>query len=237
MSDTGYRRLRQWVSGLSPNAIFLLTFFGSAVAAAIVSWIPYASVKTIAIGIGLCLNAGLMAWLSRVRTLDNQATIRERAVLLQQVKKLKWVKEQQQASLDAARQSQPREQPSQPISGLEKSQPNVAGLVSRTEVEDLTTSPRWNVGDEDAHKQWKLVSVAEHAMVRFVLVRGTATATQLLQFRGSDGFRSTDTGAAVKEKTSFLSGDLQSGLAINPRLKPYLEKMMAEDKRRGVRAF
>jgi hypothetical protein len=67
-------------------------------------------------------------------------------------------------------------------------------------------------------------------MVRFVLQRGTATAAHLLQFREPGGFRSTDTCDGVKQKTSFLVGDLETGLTINPRLKLYLEKIIVEDK-------
>lgn len=235
MPDTEYRKLREWVRELSPNAIFLLTFIGSAVAAGIVSWIPYPSVKAIFIGIGLCMNALLIAWLSRVRTQDNEAIIRERTILLQQIKKLQRIKEQQTASVDTGRQIQQREPTSQRIPGLEKSHPDGAVLQSRTEVEDLTTSPRWSIGEQDAHKQWKLLNGAEKAMVRFVLQRGTATAAHLVQFRDPDGFRSTDTCAGIRQKTSFLLGDLESGLTINPQLKPYLEKIIVEDKRRGGR--
>jgi hypothetical protein len=237
MSDTEYRKLQEWVSGLSPKAIFLLTFIGSAVAVTMVSWIPNSIVRTIFIGIGLGVNALLIAWLSGVQTQDNKATVRERAVLVQQIKKLQRIKEQQQASLDTDRQSQPKEQPSQHLSGLEKSHPVVAERVSRTEVEDLTTFSRWSLGEQDALKQWNLLKTAEKAMVRFVLLRGTATAAQLLQFRDSDGLRPTDTCAAVKQKTSLLSGDFESGLTINPRLKPYLEEILVQDTSRDARSF
>jgi|SRR5215469_13832442 len=237
MSDTWYRKLQEWVGGLSPKAMFLLAFIASGVAAGIVSWIPNPSVRTILIGIGLGMNALLIAWLSQVRTHDNRATIRERAILVQQVKKLQRIKEQQQASIDTGRQSEPREQPSQRISGLEKSHRDVAKQVSRTEVGDLTASAGWSFGEQEAQKQWKLLKAAEKAMVRFVLLKGTATAAQLLHFRDPDGFRPTDTCAAVKQKTSFLSGDLQSGLTVNPRLKPYLEKIMVEDKGRDAGSF
>jgi hypothetical protein len=115
--------------------------------------------------------------------------------------------------------------------------PDVAGRVSRTEAADLETSPRWSIGEQDAQKQWKLLSAAEKAMVRFVLLKGTATAVHLLQFRDPDGSRSTDTCAAVRQKTSFFSGDLESGLTINPRQKPYLEKIIVEDKGRGARSL
>jgi hypothetical protein len=242
MSDLDYRKLWEWVIGLSPKAIFLLTFIGSAVAAGIVSWIPYTSVKMVVIGIGLGMNALLIAWLSQVRTGDNEAIIRERTTLLQQVKKLQRIKELQRlkelekAPVDTGRQSPQREPPSPRISGLEQSRLG-AGPVSRTEAGDLTASPRWSIGEQDAHKQWKLLNGAEKAMVKFVLQRGSATAAQLLQFRDPDGFRTTDTCAAVKQKTSFLSGDLNSGLTINPRLKPYLEKILVEDKARDSRSF
>jgi hypothetical protein len=249
MPDIEYRELQEWVRKLSPKALFLVTFIGSAVAAGIVSCIPSPSVRTIVVGIGLCLNALLIAWLSQVRTEDNEdnkATIRERTILLQQIKKLQRIKEQQQASVDTGRQSQPREQPSQPISSLEKSQPsqpvssleksqpNVPGLPSRPEAGD-PTSRGW--GEEGAQKQWKLLKAAEKAMVRFVLQRGTATAAQLLRFRDPDGFRTTDTCVAVRQKTSFLVGDLESGLTINPRLKPFLEKILVEDKGRDAGSF
>jgi hypothetical protein len=240
MSDTEHRELREWVRELRPNAIwFLLTLIGSAVAAEIVSWIPDPSVKTIVIGIGLCMNALLIAWLSWLRTRDNQATTRELTILLQRIEKL------QKASADIGWQRQQREeprqrisgleQPRQRISGLENSQPNVAEPLSRTEFEDLTTSPRWGIGEQDAHKQWARLNTVEKAIVRFVLLRGTATAGQLLQFRNPEGFRSTDACAGVQEKTSFLSGDLESGLTINPQLKPFLEKIIVQDKSRGAR--
>lgn len=236
MSDTEYQELREWVRKLSPNAIFLLTLIGSAMAAGIVSWIPYTSVKVIVLGISLCMNALLIAWLSWLRDQDNKASMRERTILLQRIKKLQRIKEVQRASVDIGRQSQQREPPSQRISGLERSRPDVAGLQSRTEVgEDLTTSPRWSIGEQDAHKQWKLLNPAEKAIVRFVFLKGTATAAQLLQFRDPDGFRPTDTCAGVRQKTSFFLGDLESGLTINPQLKPYLDKIIVEDKRRGGR--
>lgn len=240
MSDTEHRKLREWVTELRPNAIwFLLTLIGSGVAVEIVSWIPYPSVKTIVIGIGLCVNALLFAWLSWLRERDNKATTRELTILLQRIEKL------QKASVDIGRQRQQREQPRQHISGLEQprqrisglenSQPNVAEPLSGTEFEDLTTSPRWGIGEQDPHKQWARLNTAEKAMVRFVLLKGTATAAHLLQFRSPEGFRSTDTCAGVQEKTSFLVGDLESGLTINPQLKPYLEKIIVQDKSRGAR--
>lgn len=232
MSDTEHRKLREWVTELRPNAIwFLLTLIGSALAAEIVSWVPYPSVKTMVIGIGLCANALLIAWLSWVRDRDNKATTRELTILLQRIEKL------QKASVDIGRQRQQREQPQpqprQRTSGLEKSHPDVAEPLSRTEFGDLTTSPRWGIGGQDAHKQWERLNAAEKAIVRFVLLRGTATAAHLLQFRDPGGSRSTDTCAGVREKTSFLLGDLESGLTINPQLKPYLEKIIVQDKSRG----
>jgi hypothetical protein len=237
MFDTESQRLREWVTGLSPTGIFLLAFIGSGAGAGIVGWIPNASLKTIFIGIGLGLNAWLIAWLSRVRTQDNKAITRERTILIQQIKKLQRIREQQQASVDTGRQSQPREQASQPISSLEKSRRDGAGLASRTEVGDLAASPKWSIGEQDALKQWKLLKAAEKAMVRFVLQRGTATAGQLVHFRDPDGFRTTDTCAAVKQKTSFLLGDLDTGLTINPRLKPYLEKILVQDTGRDAHSF
>jgi hypothetical protein len=242
MLETEYRKLREWVRELNPKAIFLLTFMGSAIAAGIVSWIPNATLRTILMGIALGMNALLIAWLSQVRTGDNQAIIRERTILLQQVKKLQRIKELQQMKelekppVDTVRSPQ-RELPSQRISGLEKSRPDGAGLVSRTEAGELEASPRWSAGEQDAHKQWKLLNAAEKAIVRFVLQRGSATATQLLQFRDPDGFRTTDTCSAVKQKTSFLAGDLDIGLMINPRLKPYLEKIVVEDRSRDAWSF
>jgi hypothetical protein len=244
MSDTEHRKLREWVRELRPNAMwFLLTLIGSAVAAEIVSWVPYPSVKTILIGIGLCVNALLIAWLSWVRDRDNKATTRELTILLHRIEKL------QKASLDIGRQRQRREQPRQRTSGLEKSHPDVAQPVSRTEFRDLTTVaepqsriefgdlmtyPRWGIGEQDAHKQWARLNAAEKAFVRFVFLRGTATVAHLLQFRDPGGSRSTDTCAGVTEKTSILLGDLESGLTINPQLKPYLEKIIVQDGRRGV---
>jgi hypothetical protein len=246
MSDTEHRKLREWVRELRPNAMwFLLTLIGSAVAAETVSWVPYPSVKTMVIGIGLCANALLIAWLSWVRDRDNKATTRELTILLNRIEKL------QKASVDMGRQRQQRGQPQprQPISGLEKGHPDVAEPLSRTEFgnlktaaeplsrtefEDPTTYRRWGIGGQDAHKQWERLNVAEKAIVRFVLLRGTATAAHLLRFRDTEGSRSTDTCAGVKEKTSFLLGDLESGLTINPQLKPYLEKIIVQDKSRGV---
>jgi hypothetical protein len=239
MLETEYRKLQEWVRGLNPKAIFLLALIGSVVAAGIVSWIPYPAVRTVLIGIGLCINALLIAWLSWLRTQDNKATTRERTLLLQRIEKLQKALKAfaSKASVDVGRQSQQREQPSQPISALEKSRPVAVGLPSRAEVEDLTASPRWSIGEQDAQKQWKLLNAAEKAMVRFVILRGTATAAQLLQFRDPDGSRPTDTCAAVRQKTSFFSGDLESGLTINPRLKPYLEKIIVEDKSRSARSY
>jgi hypothetical protein len=118
---------------------------------------------------------------------------------------------------------------------LAKSHPDVVEPLSRTGFEDTTTSPRWGIGEQDAHRQWKLLNASEKAIVRFVLLKGTATAAQLLQFRDPGGFRPTDTFAEVRQKTSFLLGDLQSGLTINPQLKAYLEKIIGEDKSRGTR--
>ena len=242
MSDKEHRELQEWARELRPNAIwFLLTLIGSAVAVEIVSWIPYPSVRTIVIGIGLCLNALLIAWLSWLRTEDNKAALREQEILLRRIEKLR------KASVDTGRQRQPQEQPRQQISDWENSHRNVAKLRSRPELpsraespsprefEDITTSPRWGIGEQDAHKQWTRLNAAEKAIVRFVLLRGTATAAHLLQFRDPGGSRSTDTCAGVQEKTSLLLGDLESGWTINPQLKPYLEKIIVEDKGRGAR--
>jgi hypothetical protein len=234
MSDTEHRKLREWVTELRPEAIwFLLTLIGSAVAAGIVRWIPDPTVKTIVIGIGLSMNALLIARLNWLRTRDNKATTRELTILLQRIEKL------QKASVDTGRQRQQQEQPRQRISGLENSHRDVAEPLSRTESRaefgDLATSPRWGIGEQDAHKQWTRLNAAEKAIVRFVLLKGTATAAHLLQFRDPEGTRSTDTCAGVKEKTSFLVGDLESGLTINPQLKPYLEKVIVQDKSRGAR--
>jgi hypothetical protein len=233
MKDTAHRNLQEWLRELRPNAIwFLLTFIGSAAAALIVSWIPDTSVKAIFIGMGLCLNALLIAWLSWVRTQDNQATTRELTILLQRIEKL------QKALANAGRQrhqrEQPqREQPRQRISGLENSRPDLAERPSRGEFEDLATFPKLGMGEQDAHKQWGRLNAAEKAIVRFVLLKGTATAAQLVQFRDPDGFRSTDTYAGVQQKTSLLLGDREIGLTINPQLKVYLEKIIMQDKRRG----
>ena len=242
MSDTEHRELQEWVKELRHNAIwFLLTLIGSAVAVEIVSWIPYPSVRTIVIGIGLCLNALLIAWLSWLRTEDNKAALHEHEILLRRIEKLR------KATVGIGRQRQQQEQPHQQISGWENSYPDVVRLPSRTklpsrteppsprEFEDQTTSPRWGIGEQDAHKQWTRLNAAEKAIVRFVLLRGTATAAHLLQFRDPGGSRSTDTCAGVQEKSSFLLGDLESGLTINPQLKPYLERIIVEDKGRGAR--
>jgi hypothetical protein len=257
MSDTEHRKLRESVTELRPNAIwFLLTLVGSAVAAGIVGWIPDPTVKAIVIGIALCMNALLIAWLNWLRTRDNKATTRELTILLQRIEKL------QKASVDIRRQRQQGEQPRQPISGLESSHADQASRTlpdtrwppaeppSRAEFGDrttspkrgvgeqdgdLATSPRWGIGEQDAHKQWTRLNAAEKAIVKFVLQRGTATAAHLLQFRDPAGSRPTDTCAGVKEKTSFLVGDLESGLTINPQLKPYLEKVIVQDKSRGGR--
>ena len=244
MLDTEYRKLREWVSKLSPKAIFLLAFIGSAVAAEIVSWVPYPSGKAIFIGIGLFMNALLIAWLSWVRTQDNKATTRELTILLQRIEKL------QKALANAGRQRQQREQPQreqlrQRISGLENSHGNVAELRSRPELpsraespsprdfEDLATSPRWGFGEQDAHKQWTRLNAAEKAIVRFVLLRGTTTASHLLRFRDPGGSRSTDTCAGVRGKTSFLLGDLESGLTINSKLKASLETIILQEESRS----
>src|SRR5215472_13310302 len=233
MSDTEHRELREWIRELRPNAIwFLLTLIGSAVAAEIVGLIPDPSLRTIVIGIGLCINALLIAWLSWLRTRDNKATTRELTILLQRIEKL------QKALANAGRQRQQREQPQrdqprQRTSGLENSHPNVAELPSRGEFGNLATSPRWGTGEQDPHKQWARLNAAEKAIVRFVLLKGTATAVQLVQFREPGGFRSTDTCAGVREKTSFLLGDLESGLTINSKLKAYLETIILQEEGRG----
>src|SRR5215469_13090801 len=120
MSDTEHRELQEWVRELRPNAIwFLLTLIGSAVAAEIVSWIPYPSVKTVVIGIGLCMNALLIAWLSWLRTEDNKAALHEQEILLRRIEKLR------KASVDKGRQRLQPEEPRQPISGWEKSHRHV----------------------------------------------------------------------------------------------------------------
>jgi len=233
MSGSEDRDLQEWLRELRPNAIwFLLTLMGSAVAAVIVSWVPYPSGKAIFIGIGLSMNALLIAWLSWVRTQDNKATTRELTTLLQRIEKL------QKALANAGRQRQQREQPQreqlrQQISDLENNHPDLAERPSREEFEDLATSPKWGPGEQDAHKQWKRLNTAEKAIVKFVLLKGTATAVQLVQFREPGGFRSTDTCAGVREKTSFLLGDLESGLAINSKLKAYLETIILQEESRG----
>jgi hypothetical protein len=233
MSISENRNLQEWLGELRPNAIwFLLTLIGSAVAAEIVSWVPYPSGKAIFIGIGLFMNALLIAWLSWVRTQDNKATTRELTILLQRIEKL------QKALANAGRQRQQREQPQreqlrQRVSGLENSHPDVAELPSRGEFGDLATSPRWGTGEQDPRKQWARLNAAEKAIVRFVLLKGTATAVQLVQFREPGGFRSTDTCAGVREKTSFLLGDLESGLTINSKLKAHLETIILQEEGRG----
>jgi len=237
MSDTEHQKLPESVRELGPNAIwFLLTLIGTIVAAKIASSVPSPSVKPIVIGIGLCI-ASLIAWFSWFRESENNVTTRE-LTMLQRIEKL------QKTPADRRRRRQKREQPRRiskseksdfaVVSGLEKSHVAVAEPVTRTEFEDLTTSPRWGNGEQDAHQQWERLTAAEKAIVRFVLQRGTATAAHLLHFRDSGGSRSTDTCAGVKEKTSFLLGDLESGLTINPKLKSYLEKIIVQDKRHGV---
>jgi hypothetical protein len=244
MSETEHQKLRESLTELRPNATwFLLTLFGSALAAWIVSWIPDPTAKTIVIGIGLCINALLVAWLSWLRTRDNKANTRELTILLERIERLqKWIVKLQSTSVDTGRRRQHLEQPPQPISGLESSHRDVAEPLSRTQPRtesragfaDLATSGRWGIGEQDAHKQWARLNAAEKAMVRFILVRGTATAAHLLQFRDPEGSRPTDACAGVKEKTSFLLGDLENGLTINPQLKPYLEKIIVQDKSRGA---
>jgi len=230
MSGSEDRDLQEWLRELRPNAIwFLLTLMGSAVAAEIVAWVPYPSGKAIFIGIGLSMNALLIAWLSWVRTQDNKATTRELTILLQRIEKL------QKALANAGRQrEQPqREQLRAPDSGLENSHPDVAELPSREKFGDLATSPRWGTSEQDPRKQWARLNAAEKAIVRFVLLKGTATAGQLVQFRDPDGFRSTDTCAGVRGKTSFLLGDLESGLTINSKLKASLETIILQEESRS----
>jgi hypothetical protein len=244
MSYTEHRKLRESLTELRPNAIwFLLTLVGSAVAAEIVSSIHDPTAKTIVLGIVLCTNALLIAWVTWLRTQDNKATTREMTILLERIERLqKWIVKLQSTSVDRGRKSEHLEQPRQPISGLENSHPNVAEPLSRTEFRkesragfaDLTTSGRWGIGEQDTHKQWARLTAAEKAMVRFILVRGTATAAHLLQFRDPEGSRPTDACAGVKEKTSFLLGDLENGLTINSQLKPYLEKIIVQDKGRAA---
>jgi len=241
MSDTEHQKLPESVRELGPNAIwFLLTLIGTIVAAKIASSVPSPSVKPIVIGTGLCI-ASLIAWLSWFREPEDNVTTRE-LTMLQRIEKL------QKAPADRRRRRQKREQSRQRISkpeksdfdvvpGLEKSHVAVAEPVTRTEFEDLTTSSRWENGEQDAHQQWKRLNAAEKAIVGFVLQRGTATAAHLLHFRDSGGSRSTDTCAGVKEKSSFLLGDLESGLTINPKLKSYLEKIVVQDKGRGIHTW
>src|SRR5215469_10647108 len=174
MSYTEHRKLREAVRDLPPNIIwFLLTFIGSVVAAEIVSWVPSPSIRTIAIGLGLCANALLIAWLSWLREQDNKATTRELTILLQRIERL------QKASADRGRLHPPLEQPRQRRSGLEKSDVDVSELRSRaefgdltrvaeppirTEFEDPTTFRRWGVGEQDAYKQWARLNAAEKAI-------------------------------------------------------------------------
>jgi hypothetical protein len=233
MTDTEHRNLREWLGELRPNATwFLLTLIGSAAAAQLVGWIADPVVKAIFIGIGLCTNALLIAWLSWLRTQDNKATTHELTILLQRIEKL------QKALANAGRQRHQQEHPQreqrrQQISGLENSHAGLAELPSRGQFGDPAAFPRWGRGEQDAHKQWKRLTAAEKAIVRFVLLKGTASAVQLVQFRDPDGFRSTDTCVGVQQKTSLLLGDLESGLTINPQLKAYLEKIILEDESRG----
>lgn len=248
MSETKHRNLREWVTELRPHAPwFLLTLIGSAFALAVVSWIPDPIVRTILIGLGLCANASLIAWLSWLRTRDNKANTRELTALLERMEQLQKASvniggtRQQRAQRQQQEQArQQQEQPRQRTSGLENShpdvlrfqpdavkRPDVANLSSGTDF-DLATDRRFGIGEQDAHKQWKLLNTAEKAMVGFVLQRGTVTATLLLRFRNPEGSRSTDTCAGVREKTSFLLGDLENGLTINPQLKPYLEKIVQD---------
>ena len=225
--------MQAWLTEVRPNAIwFLLTFMGTAVAAEIVSWVPYPNGKAILIGIGLCMNALLIAWLSWVRTQDNKATTRALTILLQRIEKL------QKALANAGTQRQQREQPRreplrQRISGLESHHPEAAELPSPREFGDQASSPRWGVDEQDPHKQWTRLNAAEKAMVRFVLLKGTATAAQLVRFRDPNGFRPTDTCAGVREKTLFLVGDLESGLTINSKLKACLETIILQEESRG----
>jgi hypothetical protein len=239
VSNPERQNSREWVTELRPHAIwFLLTLVGSGLAVEIVRWISDPIAKTIVIGIALCVNALLVARLDWLRTRDNRATTRELTILLQRIEKLRKASVDMgpQHQQDITPQRQQREQPRQRISSLDNNHRDLAELPpraeprSRAEFEDLTTSPRWVTGEQDAHKQWARLNAAEKAMVRFVLLKGTATAAQLLQFRDPGGSRSTDTCAGVKEKTSFLLGDLEGGLTINPQLKAYLEKIIVRDK-------
>jgi len=230
MSYIEHQNLREWARELRPNAIwFLLTLSGSAVAAEIVGWIPDLSLKAFVIGICLFMNALLVAWLSWLRTRESKANTRELTTLVQRIEKLR------KASRVISQQRQQREPPRQQISRFENSRPDVVERPSRTEFGDLTTSPRWSSGEQDAYKQWTRLNTAEKAIVRFVLLRGTATAVQLLQFRDPEGSRSTDTCNGVRQKTSFLLGALESGLTINPQLKPYLENIILQAESRGAR--
>jgi hypothetical protein len=230
MLDIEHRKLPELARELRPNATwFLLTFIGSAVAAEIVGWIPDPSARTVVIGICLFVNALLIGWLSWLRTSDNQANTRELTTLVQRIEKLR------KASVVTGRQRQQREPPRQQSSGFENSCPDVVERPSRTEFGDLTISPRRSAGEQDAYQQWTRLNAAEKAIVRFVLLRGNATAVQLLQFRDPEGSRSTDTCDGVRQKTSFLLGALESGLTINPQLKPYLENIILQDESRRAR--
>jgi len=230
MFNTEHRKLPEWAREWRPNAVwFLLTFTGSVVAAEIVGWIPDLSARTVVIGICLFMNALLIAWLSWLRTRDNKANTRELTTLVQRIEILR------KASRVIAQQRQQREPPRQQISRFENSRPDVVERPSRREFGDLTTSPRRSIGEQDAYKQWTRLNAAEKAIVRFVLLRGTATAAQLLHFRDPEGSRSTDACDGVRQKTSFLLGDLESGLTINRQLKPYLENIILQYESRSAR--
>ena len=98
-------------------------------------------------------------------------------------------------------------------------------------IGDNAESPAWDIRKQDAHRQWSQLNAAQRALVRFVLIRGTATAAQIFTFADQEGLnKASEIWAWVMAKTGFLLGDSDSGFRINPELKPYLEQIIAEDK-------
>jgi hypothetical protein len=92
-----------------------------------------------------------------------------------------------------------------------------------------TESSAWDIRDQDAHRHWLQLNSAERELVKFVLVRGTASAAQIFTFAEQEGLsRASEIWARVMAKTGFILGNADIGFRINLELKPYREKSSHE---------
>jgi hypothetical protein len=121
----------------------------------------------------------------------------------------------------------------QRITELENADSDIAEIVRPV----ISNSPVWDIREQDTRRQWSQLNTAERTLVRFVLLRGNVTAAQMFQFTHEEGLgNGTELWAWVKRKSSFLMGGIDAGFWINPELKTYLEKIIAEDKGQGTSA-